>query len=128
MSKCLKIIYLFQKSCRRPWTSIGRHLFLFKCNLCGITVPLLYPCSLKFLHHVMFLNLLNDILNLFYIDNIDEYGKNSFAFFCVQLLIQRANKQLGHLTQKSITKSTGRFLQSFLQLFVKKLQSIKYHS
>ena len=25
---CLKIIYLFQKSRRRPWTSIGRHLFL----------------------------------------------------------------------------------------------------
>ena len=24
---CLKIIYLFQKSRRRPWTSIGRHLF-----------------------------------------------------------------------------------------------------
>ena len=25
--RCLKIIYLFQKSRRRPWTSIGRHLF-----------------------------------------------------------------------------------------------------
>ena len=25
---CLKIIYLFQKSCRRPWTSIGRHLLI----------------------------------------------------------------------------------------------------
>ena len=25
--KCLKIIYLFQKSHRRPWTSIGQHLF-----------------------------------------------------------------------------------------------------
>ena len=27
--KCLKIIYLFQISRRRPWTSIGRHLFSF---------------------------------------------------------------------------------------------------
>ena len=30
MLECLKIIYLFQKSRRRPWTSIGRHLFLFQ--------------------------------------------------------------------------------------------------
>ena len=27
---CLKIIYLFQKSCRRLRTSIGRHLFMQK--------------------------------------------------------------------------------------------------
>ena len=32
--KCLKIIYLFQKSRRRPWTSIGRHLFTKRITEC----------------------------------------------------------------------------------------------
>ena len=27
MLKCLKMIYIFQKSRRRPWTSIAQHLF-----------------------------------------------------------------------------------------------------
>ena len=57
MLKCLKIIYSFQKSRRRPWTSIGRHLFvlssLLQCeitNLWPVPTPELCCPSSQILH------------------------------------------------------------------------------